>query len=121
MIKTSFKYVAYSPKKTKSNKTMFSIQDYDPKNTGAKRYCTVFCSNDIEVYDKQKVIIMRINAISLGEYNGKLQVAMFADIELADDEVQNVGSFSQEKTVDAKLKEMSGNKINEIDSDSLPF
>jgi len=116
MIKTNFKYTAYSPKKTKSNKTMFSVQDYDPKNTGAKKYCTVFCSNDIEVYDKQKVIIMRINAISLGEYNGKLQVAMFADIELADEET----SVLKEVDVDAKLSDMAG-KEKVVSNDDLPF
>lgn len=110
MIKTGFKYRAYSPKKTKSGKTMFSVMDYDKANpNGAKRYCMVFCVNEIEVYDKQSVIIKEIQSISLGEYQGKLQVSMFAIIE------------PDGEAVDEHLKKLAGDKPAFDKNSDLPF
>lgn len=110
MIKTNFKYTCFSPKKTKSNKPMFSLMDYDKnKQNESKKYCTVFVVNDVELYDRCKVIIKEIQSISLGEYQGKLQVSMFAVVELDGSDVDN------------SLKQMAGN-VNVVDSNSdLPF
>ena len=106
MISKGRNYTAFSPKLTKTGKTMFSVMDYDKNNTGAKRYVTVFCQNEIEVYDKAKVEIVEISGIGLGEYNNKLQVSMFATVKLA--EVK-------------ELEQMQGNTKVDISSDDLPF
>jgi len=109
MIKTGFKYKALSPKKTKTGKTMFSLSDYDKSNPNAKRYCTVFCTNDIEVQDREEIVIEKIESISLGIYKEKLQVSMFAEVRLDAAEV------------DKHLEKMSGSVKLDIDSDQLPF
>ena len=109
MIKTNFKYTCFSPKKTKSNKPMFSLMDYDKsKPNESKKYCTVFVVNDVELYDRCKIIIKEIQSISLGEYMGKLQVSMFAVIELDNTDVDN------------SLKNMAGS-TTVVNDDSLPF
>ena len=105
MISKDRSYKAYNPKKTKTGKTMFSVMDYDKNNPTAKRYVTVFCQNEIELYDKQKVIIKEITGIGLSEYNGKQQVSMFALVLPDQDELQA----------------MAGDVKVDISSDDLPF
>lgn len=109
MIKPNFKYRAYSPKKTKSNKTMFNLQDYDKSNPNAKRYLTVFCSNDIEIQDREDIVLEEIESITLGEYQSKLQVSIWAKVRL------------DSTAVDKHLKEMAGNVIADISNDDIPF
>lgn len=105
MINTGRSYKAYNPKKTKTGKTMFSMMDYDKNNPTAKRYVTVFCSNDIELYDKQKITIDEISGIGLSEYNGRQQVSMFAVVSPNKDE----------------LEAMAGDVKATIEPDDLPF
>jgi len=107
MIRLEHNYTAFNPKKTKTGKTMFSMMDYDSKNPQAKRYVTVFCDNDIEIYDRQKIKIITITGISLGEYNGKQQVSMFAKVEV--------------EGVEKQLEQMVGEVQAEISPDDLPF
>lgn len=107
MISTGRNYTAFSPKKTKTGKTMFNLMDYDRNNPNAKRYITVFCQNDVEVFDRAKVTIEAIGGVSIGEYNGRQTVSMFADIKLAD-----VEEFEKDFE--------TGNKV-EISDDDLPF
>lgn len=107
MIGTSRKLTAYSPKKTKTGKTMFNVQDFDKNNPQAKRYATVFCNNEVEVNDRDKIIISEIQGIGLGEYQGRLQVSIFASVSV---------------DVDASLNEMAGNVNVGVDANSdLPF
>jgi hypothetical protein len=113
MIKTGYKYTAFSPKKTKTGKTYFSIQDFDKsKPTESKKYCTVFTTNEIELNDRDKVNIVKIDSISLGEYQGKLQVSMFAEIKLDGESIK--------QSVDEHLNQMAGQNIV-VQSDDLPF
>lgn len=105
MINKGRSYKAYNPKKTKTGKTMFSMMDYDKNNPTAKRYVTVFCSNDVELYDKQKVTIEEIGGIGLSEYNGRQQVSMFAVVTPNIDE----------------LEAMAGDVKATIDDSMLPF
>lgn len=106
MISVNRSYKAYSPKKTKTGKTMFSVMDYDKTNPTAKRYVTVFCQNDVEVYDKAKVKITSISGIGLGEYNGKQQVSMFAEAQVEQD---------------MTLEGMAGDVSATISESDLPF
>lgn len=105
MLSKGRNYTAYSPKKTKTGKTMFNCMDYDKSNPQARRYVTVFCQNDVEVYDKQKVTLEEITGVSLSEYNGKQQVAIFATVQPSVDE----------------LEAMAGDVKATIDADDLPF
>ncbi len=107
MIGTGRKYTAFSPKLTKTGKTYFSVMDYDKNNPSAKRYVTVFCQNEIELYDRAKIVIENINGIGLGEYNGKQTVSMFASVRL-DEESSFEEGFN------------TGAKVDILDSD-LPF
>ena len=109
MIKTGFKYTCFTPKKTKSDKTYFSIQDFNKEKPTEKNYATVFCDNEVELYDRCKAVIVEIKSVGISQYNGKQQTSIFATVQLDGSEVDN------------HLKEMSGNKIVEIDNDSLPF
>jgi hypothetical protein len=106
MIGTGRKLTAFSPKKTKTGKTMFSVQDFDKNNPNAKRYATVFCNNEVEVNDRDKIKIDFIQGIGLGEYNGKLQVSIFAQVSL---------------DVESSLNEMAGNVPTDITDQDLPF
>lgn len=81
MINKDHNYTAYSPKQTKTGKVMFSISNFDKKNPNFKSYITVFCNNDVEIYDRQKITITEITGVNTSEYNGKLQVSMFANVE----------------------------------------
>lgn len=87
MISVGRGYKCYNPKKTKTGKTYFSVMDYDKNNPQSKRYMTIFCQNDVELFDKQKVKITDISGVGLSEYNGKLQVSMFASVEPEQDEL----------------------------------
>jgi hypothetical protein len=108
MIKTGFNYTAYSPKQTKSGKSMFSVMDKD--KDGNKHYATIFCTNDVELYDKCKVRFVEFESFSLSEYKGKLQVAIFAKVELSDE-------APKKNYVDEALTDPEPT----INSDDLPF
>lgn len=108
MIKKGFNYTCYSPKKTKSGKSMFSIMDKDQQ--GNKHYATVFCTNDVELYDKCKAKITEFSSFSLSEYKGKLQVAIFAKVELSDEAPKK--NFIDEALADPEPT---------INADDLPF
>lgn len=89
MISKGKSYKIYNPKLTKSGKPMFTVMDYDKNNPTSRRYITVFCQEtlSVELYDKQKVFFKEISGVGLNEYQGKLQVTMFADVEPAQEEV----------------------------------
>ena len=113
MIRTGYSYYANFVKKTKTGKTMFSVQDYDKANpTAEKKYATVFCDDSVELYDKCKVKFIEITGISLGEYKGKLQASIFAKVVLDGEQVKS--------DVDKHLSDMAGN-TNVVQSDDLPF
>lgn len=104
MIGTGRAVTAFSPKKTKTGKTMFNAQDYDKNNPQAKRYLTVFCQNDVEIQDRDKVLIDYISGVGLGEYQGKQTTAIFANVSLVNQEPKfDTGS------------------VNAVFDDSLPF
>lgn len=105
MLSKGRNYTAYSPKKTKTGKTMFNCMDYDKANPQARRYVTVFCQNEVEIYDKQKVTLEEITGVSLSEYNGKQQVAIFATVQPSVEE----------------LEAMVGDVKVAIDDSMLPF
>lgn len=106
MISEGYKITCYNPKKTKTNKTYFSVMDTNKKTPTIKKYITVFCENDIELTDKCKVIINSISGVGVSEYNGKDQVSMFASVSL---------------DIDEELANMAGNEQVVITDDSLPF
>lgn len=107
MISKGRNYTVFSPKSTKTGKPMCTVMDYDKNNPSAKRYVTIFVQNDIELYDRAKVRIEEITGISLSEYNGKQQVAMFATLSLADVDPIDLAKESTTKI--------------DISSDDLPF
>lgn len=106
MIGIGRKLTAYSPKMTKTGKTFFSVMDYDKNNPTAKRYATVFCTQEVEgIYDRAKITIVSISGIGIGEYQGRQQVSIFAEVVLNAEEAQE---FNTGIPVD-------------ISSDDLPF
>lgn len=105
MINKDHNYTAYSPKQTKTGKVMFNISNFDKKNPSFKSYITVFCNNDVEIYDRQKITITEITGVNTSEYNGKLQVSMFANVLPDKDE----------------LEAMAGDVKANIEADDLPF
>lgn len=104
MISKGYSYTAYSPVTMKTGKLMFKIKDYNKQQPQLKSYITVFCDNDVQVFDKQKVIIEEIKSITTSEYKGQLQVAMSAVV-----------------TPDAEHKEFDTGSHNVVDSNDLPF
>jgi len=116
MIKVGFKYKAFE-KIASNDKKMYSIMNYDSKNPTRKSYWTLFINNEVELYDKCMIIITEITGVNDSDYKGKIYNTIFCKVKLADDEV----SVLKEVNLDAKFKEMAGNKISEIDNDSLPF
>jgi hypothetical protein len=107
MIGTGKKLSAFSPAKTKTGNTYFKVMDYDRNNPQAKRYATIFCDNDVALNDRDKVIITNIKGVSLGEYKGQQQTAIFASVVL---------------DVEGSLNEMAGNvPLADDDNSLLPF
>ena len=106
MISKGYSYTAYSPVKTKMGKTMFKVKDYNKQFPTLKVYITVFCDNDVEIHDRQKVIFNEIKSISTSEYKGDLQISMSASV-----------------TIDTEIKEEFNSKGIDtvIDPDDLPF
>jgi hypothetical protein len=105
MISVGKSYMVWSPKKTAKGMLYFKVGDYD-KTTKKSQYATVFCKSDIDVNEKEKVFIDKIDGVGLSEWNGKLQVAMFAHCRL--------------DVADA-LDQMAGDTKAVIDDDMLPF
>jgi len=81
MIKTGYKLYASFPK-VAQGKTIFSVRDYDANDKEHKRYVTIMANNQVEVNDQDKVTISNIVGISTNEYNGKLGVTMYCDVEV---------------------------------------
>lgn len=112
MISKGRKYTAFNPSKTSTGKTWFKIMDYDKRNPQQKNYMTVFCSNEIELNDRDKVVINEIQGVSLGRYKDQMTASMFASVSL-DESVSD--------TVNQELEAMKGSVIADISSDDLPF
>lgn len=112
MISKGRKYTVYSPSKTSTGKTWFKIMDYDKRNPQQKNYMTVFCSNEIELNDRDKVVINDIQGVSLGRYKDQLTSSMFASVSL-DESVSD--------TVNQELEAMKGSVLADITESDLPF
>lgn len=112
MISKGRKYTAFNPAKTTTGKTYFKVMDYDKRNPQQKNYMTVFCSNEIELNDRDKIIINDIQGVSLGRYKDQLTASMFASVSLDESVVD---------TVNQELEAMKGSVLVDIDEDSLPF
>jgi len=93
MIKTGYKLYASFPK-VAQGKTIFKVRDYDSNDKEHKRYVTIMANNQVEVNDQDKVTISNIVGISTNEYNGKIGVTVYCDVEVLErvKKVENVPS-----------------------------
>ena len=112
MISKGRKFTAFNPSKTTTGKTYFKVMDYDKRNPQQKNYMTVFCSNEIELNDRDKVVINEIQGVSLGRYKDQMTASMFASVSL-DESVAD--------TVNQELEAMKGSVIADISESDLPF
>jgi len=81
MIKSGFKFYASYPKVAKG-RTLFQIRDYDKTKPDEKNYCTVMANNEVTVGDRDEIRLGDITGVSLQTYKEKLQVTIFADVEV---------------------------------------
>lgn len=132
MIRVGFKVSALSPKKMGNGNTMFSIIDYDKKNPSDKNYITVFCTDAIELTDKQKVKITAIDGIGCSKYKGQSQCSMSCTVVAVDEAEQEQEDTppTPKPKKEAKPKpqyqpeddeDFNTSPLLDISSDDLPF
>ena len=81
MIKSGYKFYASFPKAAKG-RTLFQIRDYDKTKPEEKNYCTVMANNEVTVNDRDEIRLGNITGVSLQQYKEKLQVTVYADVEV---------------------------------------
>ena len=113
MIKLNYNFKARFPAKTKNGKSYFksSMKDKD----GNYQNFTVFCANDIEIYDGAQVHFVEITAFDISEYKGKPQLTLFGVIMMGEDKVKTNAIDEAVKAAESK------GLVPEIPSDDLPF
>lgn len=112
MIKVGYRYKAFNVKEVKGNKYVFQIGDRG--KDGVVRYASVMVNATEELgmfQDRDEVLIENITGASLSEYNGKLQVTLYADISIN-------GEIIEDEVVEEEDFSLSGIKIS---SEDLPF
>lgn len=115
MISSKFAVKAKFIKKTPRGMTYFSITDFDSKNPKDPNFITVFATNDIDVYEDEKVKIVSIDSVSFKHWNGKPQVSINAKIE-------HDNEASREEVNDEIKKQFGDTGKSVVDPNSdLPF